>query len=99
MKAASRPEATSLGRLAGWAYDHRRRVLVAWIVGLIGVIALGGFIVGGRFQDSFGQGNGDSRTAQQILQQRFPARSGDTANIVFQTTAPVAASIAYALPA
>jgi RND superfamily putative drug exporter len=96
MKAVSRPEATSLGRLAGWAYDHRRRVLVAWIVGLIGVVALGGFIVRGRFQDSFGQGNGDSRTAQQILQQRFPARSGDTANIVFQTTAPATSTASQA---
>ena len=33
---------SSLGRLAGWCYDHRRKVLVAWILAIIALILFSG---------------------------------------------------------
>lgn len=41
------------GRLGGWCYDHRRAVLIAWILGVIAVIATAGGL-GPAFQDNFG---------------------------------------------
>jgi RND superfamily putative drug exporter len=82
---------TRLERLATWCYDHRRRVVRVWLAVLVAVIAVGAFVVTGHFEDKFGQGHGDSRTTQTLLDQRFPTRAGDTADIVFHTPGPVAA--------
>jgi RND superfamily putative drug exporter len=80
---------TPLGRLASRCYDARRAVLVVWVAVLVAVVAVGGFVVRGQFEDKFGQGHGDSRAAQDVLAQRFPASAGDTANIVFHAPAGV----------
>src|ERR1700689_4201587 len=79
---------TALGRWAGGGYDHRRAVLVAWVLLLIGVTAVAQ-LVGTHFQNNFTAGNTPSQQAANILDSRFPARSGDTAEVVFHTTAPV----------
>jgi putative drug exporter of the RND superfamily len=79
---------TALGRWAGRCYDHRRTVLVVWILLLIGVTAVSQ-LVGTRFQNNFTAGNTPSQQAANILDSRFPTRSGDTADVVFHTTAPV----------
>jgi RND superfamily putative drug exporter len=70
-------------------HDHRRRVLIIWIVALIAVVALGAFVVKGRFEDKLSAGNSESTTAQNLLSARFPTRAGDSADIVFHTAAPV----------
>jgi len=88
---AARPEDTRLGRLAAWCYDRRRRVLRLWLVAFVGVLAVGAFVVTGVFNNKFGGGNGDSHTAQSLLQARFPARAGDPADVVFHTAGPVTA--------
>ena len=31
---------SGLGRLAGWCYDHRRRVLLGWLLVVVAVIGL-----------------------------------------------------------
>jgi putative drug exporter of the RND superfamily len=77
-----------LGRLGVWCYDHRRRVLAGWILGVLVLIAIA-TVTGGRFQDSFG-GNGQSQQAQDFLTKRFPAESGDSAQVVFDSSAPLA---------
>ncbi|MGB7050377.1 MAG: hypothetical protein WBG41_02290, partial [Acidimicrobiales bacterium] len=41
-------EDSALGRLAGWCYDHRRRVLLLWI-GAIIVITVVAQSMGSRF--------------------------------------------------
>ena len=76
-----------LGRVGAWCYDHRRRVLVGWIVGVVAVIALAG-LVGSRFEDDFG-GVGQSQQVQSILATRFPAQAGDQAQVVFGSTVPL----------
>jgi len=79
---------TALGRLAGACYDRRRTVLVVWILAIIGVTVVAQ-MVGTHFENKFTAGNTPSQQATNILQAKFPSRSGDTADIVFQTTAPI----------
>ncbi len=82
-------EKSRLARVALWCVDHRRQVVTLWVVALVGVIAVGAFAVRGRFENKLGGGSSESQTAQNILSQRFPTRAGDSADIVFHTTALV----------
>lgn len=77
-----------LARLAAWCYDHRRRVLVLWI-GLLVVASVISGIVGSDYQDRFTGGNAESQRAQDLLQAKFPAFSGDMAYVVVRTDSPV----------
>src|SRR6202034_926265 len=79
---------TVLGRLAGACYDRRRTVLVIWILAIIGVSVVAQ-MVGTHFENKFTAGNTPSQQATNILQATFPSKSGDTADIVFHTAAPV----------
>ncbi len=83
------PPVTTLGRLAGACYDRRRTVLLIWILAIIGITVISQ-VVGTHFENRFTAGNTPSQKAQNILQSRFPAKSGDTADVVFHTTAPIA---------
>src|SRR5690242_9044116 len=82
------PTPEGLARLAGWCYDHRRRVLAGWILVVVAIIGLSG-AVGSAFQDNFTSGSSPSQRAQNLLAQRFPAQAGDTANVVLHTTGQV----------
>ena len=88
---AAGAQVTVLGRLAGRCYDHRRAVLVAWILALIGITVVAQ-VVGTHFQNKFTAGNTPSQQAANISTARFPAQSGDTADVVFHTTRPIAAN-------
>jgi len=79
---------SSLGRLAGWSYDHRRLVLLLWLVLLIGATVVAQ-LVGAHFDNKFSAGTTPSQQAQNILEARFPAEAGDSADVVFHTAAPV----------
>jgi putative drug exporter of the RND superfamily len=79
---------TALGRLAARCYDRRKTVLVLWILALIGVTVIAQ-VVGTHFQNKFTAGNTPSQQAENILTSRFPAKSGDTADVVFHTTSPI----------
>ena len=83
-------ERSFLGRLAGWCYDHRRRVLVLWILGIIAVTVVAQ-AVGTRYQNNFSSGNSESQQVQNILAARFPQTAGTTADVVVQTTGAVRA--------
>ena len=77
-----------LQRLAAWSYRRRRRVLVLWIVALIGISAIGSSI-GSTFSQSFALSGTESQRATTLLQSRFPARAGDEGQIVFARSAGV----------
>ena len=79
---------TGLGRLAGWCFDHRRRVASAWVVVLVVVIAVSQ-VVGGSLSDSFSSGGSPSGQAQALLARSFPSQAGDSAQVVVQTRGPV----------
>src|SRR5580704_15491659 len=83
------PPVTALGRLAGACYDRRRTVLLLWILAIIGITVISQ-VVGTHFENKFTAGNTPSQQAQNILQARFPSKSGDTADVVFHTTSPIA---------
>ena len=89
--AAARPdgpftaEQTMLGRLAGWCYDHRRRLLLIWVAAIIMITVLAQSM-GSRFQESFGSGNSASQQVQNLLTARFPQTAGTRANVVISTT-------------
>ena len=72
----------TLAGLARWCYRRRRRVVLSWIVGFVVLNALGGAI-GSAFSDNFSGSHSDSIAAFDLLKARFPARAGDTADIVF----------------
>jgi RND superfamily putative drug exporter len=77
-----------LGRLAGFSYDHRRFVLIAWLVLLVVAIASSS-AVGSAFKNNFTLADSPSHRAQQLLSERFPAQAGDTADVVVHTTGPI----------
>ena len=87
--APEEPPVTTLGRLAGACYDRRRTVLTLWILAIIGITVISQ-VVGTHFENKFTAGNTPSQQAQNILQTRFPSKSGDTADVVFNTTSPIA---------
>jgi RND superfamily putative drug exporter len=80
-----------LQRIARVSYQHRRLVLVFWIVALVAVnvIAMG---VGSSYSQSFSLPGTDSQRATDLLQAQFPARAGDSGQIVFSAPAGVRAS-------
>ena len=77
-------EGTRLGRLSRFCFDRRRLVLVSWLVALIVLNVVAG-AVKGKFEDKFSGGHSQSQLAQNLLTKKFPAKAGDTANVVFGT--------------
>ena len=59
-----------------------------WILAIIAITVLSQ-VVGTHFENKFTAGNTPSQQAQNILAARFPAQSGDTADIVFHTATPI----------
>src|ERR1039457_1599151 len=86
---SARSQPTSrLGRLARWCYTRRRQVLLLWVAGLI-VITGASQVWHGVFENKFNGGNSESAHAQTLLNDRFPSRAGDQAQVVFHTAAVV----------
>jgi len=70
-------------RFATWCTGHRKTVIAGWIVALIGMGMIAGS-VGSDFSEDFKLPASDSTDAFELLEDRFPAQSGDTATIVFK---------------
>jgi len=70
-------------RFASWTTSHRKTVIIGWIVALIGFGFLAG-AVGSDFSEEFQLPNSDSKQALDLLEERFPAQSGEAAQIVFK---------------
>ena len=77
-----------LQRIAHFAYRRRRLVLALWLVALIGVNVLGSSI-GSSFSQSFSLPGTESQRAVDLLHARFPARAGDSGQIVFSSPGDV----------
>ncbi|GAC1316725.1 MAG: MMPL family transporter [Acidimicrobiales bacterium] len=76
-----------LQRLALVCYRRRRVVLLGWIAVLVGVLVLSN-VAGGKNVTNFSLPGTESQKAFDLLKAKFPARSGDTGQIVFSTSAP-----------
>ncbi len=89
MSRSSRPSAPQKSFLERWArfsYHHRWRVIGVWVVGLVAVV-LANMFYGGTYVTEFKVPGAESQTARDLLTSKFPARSGDNADLVFE--APV----------
>ncbi|HEX5990237.1 MAG TPA: MMPL family transporter [Solirubrobacterales bacterium] len=75
-------------RFATWTTGHRKTVVFGWIVALVAM----GFVakaVGPDYSEDFKLPSSDSQEAYDLLENRFPAQSGDTAQIVYKSDAGV----------
>jgi RND superfamily putative drug exporter len=70
-------------RLARWCVRHRRRVLIIWLLVIVAAVAASSG-VGTRAANQFSLSGTESQRAQDLLQQSFPAQSGDVDQIVFR---------------
>jgi RND superfamily putative drug exporter len=75
--------ATRLARLADFAYRRRRLVLGAWIAALFAAFALVS-VAGGDWSADYNTPGSQSKAAADALKQRFPTRSPDTVDVVWQ---------------
>ena len=86
-----------LGRLAGWAFRRRGRVLLAWVAAFAAATGLAAAFAGDFAADYSAPGS-DSRQARDLMAERFPAQAGDTIDVVVQaeggvTTADVRSDV------
>jgi RND superfamily putative drug exporter len=68
-------------------------VVGAWVVVLVGLFAAN-FLFGGTYVSEFKVPGTESQTAQDLLKAHFRARSGDTADLVFEAPAGVTSASA-----
>jgi putative drug exporter of the RND superfamily len=78
-----------LERLARWCYRHRWRTVFVWIGALIASIALMN-VAGGAYTSDFSLPGSETQEALDLLEEEFPARSGDSATIVFKADSGIA---------
>ena len=85
-----------LDRLIDYCYRRRRLVVIAWMAVLVATTLLGGRFGGGDSTD-YGTPGSESAAANDLLDERFPARSGDTIDVVWRasdvTAPPVRAHV------
>src|ERR1700733_14232165 len=74
-------------RIARWTMAHRRIVVAAWFVAVVGIFAVSSS-VGKKTASSFTLPGTGSQQAVDLLQSRFPSQAGDADQIVFQAKAP-----------
>ena len=72
-------------KLASWCTHHRKTVILAWFVALIGIGAIGNS-VGSSYSSNFTIPNSDAQRAYDLLAKQFPQQAGDRDQIVFKTT-------------
>jgi putative drug exporter of the RND superfamily len=69
-------------KLAVWSMEHRRRVIAAWIALLVVSIGAAGSLKN-HFDNNLTLPGTDAQRAADLLRSRFPARAGDSDQIVF----------------
>jgi RND superfamily putative drug exporter len=70
-----------MASLARWCFQHRRLVVLFWIIGLVGLGVSSG-AMGADYKDDFKLPETESKRALDLLQESFPAQSGETDQIV-----------------
>jgi RND superfamily putative drug exporter len=77
-------------RYATWITGHRKTAIAGWVLALVSIGAIG-LSVGADFTEDFSLPASDSQEAFDLLEERFPAQSGETATIVYKAGAGVEA--------
>ncbi len=71
----------AVARVARWATQHRRMVVIGWIVLLVGTLGISGAL-GTKYSNNFSLAGTDSQRATDLLRRDFPAQAGDEDTIV-----------------
>ena len=87
MSAPSSPTAPEgpVARLARWIVHHRALAIGGWVALLVALLVVSG-AAGTRYAETFSLPNTDSQRAYDLLEQDFPAQSGDSDQIVLHAT-------------
>ncbi|MFC0529441.1 MMPL family transporter [Phytohabitans kaempferiae] len=80
-----------LGRIARLAYRNRGRTLLLWLAALMLAAGLSAAF-GGDFAADYSAPGSDSKAAQELLQERFPAQSGEVVEVVVRADGGVEAA-------
>ena len=72
----------ALARLGRAVARHPWRTIAAWLAAALLIVA-GSATVGGTLADDFSIPGSEAQTAVDLLEERFPARAGDSASLVF----------------
>ncbi len=75
------PAIGPLGRLGRFSYRNRGKTVLAWVAALVLSAGLS-MAFGGEFFADYSAPGSDSSKAQQLLEDKFPAQSGDTVDVV-----------------
>src|SRR4051794_25209333 len=70
-------------RFARFCFDHKRVVIGTWIASVVAAAALAAG-AGGTFVDTFNLPGSGSQRATDLLQEKFPAQAGASAQVVFK---------------
>ena len=70
-----------LGRLARVTFRHRGRTVLAWLAALVIALLLS-MMMGGDFKADYSAPGSDSKEAQTLLEDRFPAQAGAVVDVV-----------------
>ena len=68
--------------LAAWCHDRRRTVIGLWVAAFV-LAAVLWATAAGEFVNNFNLPGTESQRTYDLLKERFPAQSGDTASVVF----------------
>jgi RND superfamily putative drug exporter len=68
--------------LAAWCHDRRRTVIGLWVGAFLLLAVLWG-VAAGEYVNNFRLPGTESQRAYDLLKERFPQQSGDTATVVF----------------
>jgi putative drug exporter of the RND superfamily len=80
------PPPGRLARLADFSFRRRRLVLAGWVAALAATIAIGGALAGDWAADYSTPGS-ESKAAVDLLDDRFPERSANSVDVVWQAPA------------
>jgi putative drug exporter of the RND superfamily len=73
-----------LAGFARWCFHHRKAVLAAWLIALVGLLVIGFVLVKASYSDTFSLPGTDSAAAQDVSAADFPVHTGDSGQIVVQ---------------
>jgi RND superfamily putative drug exporter len=78
------PPRGPLVRVARWSFNHRRIVLLSWLVLAVGALAASG-AVGAHWSNNSSMNGTDSQRATDLLKRDFATQAGDIDQIVIHT--------------
>lgn len=84
-RTAARKRASALGRLGSFSFRRRWTVIGCWALLLVAIpvsATVGLHLKGNGLSKQYSAGEGDAQKATDLLQNRFPVRAGDGAQIV-----------------